>query len=471
MQTLSRDPNNTEAREAITNINIGLTGMDLDGGESPPWCIDLEWWCRTFTDSQKEMEAFDNDLQDQNTKRRIINLNDIINEHINRNHFPAEWKPQPIDVFFQNRQADLESSKQSAVQYATERESIFLYITNLLKSLEDQSSKASHQPQTISKLADEINLVKGLYSSVETSLQSLRDMAEKVKNSQSYNYVKKAQTDHEAALVAAKKVVDECSRVEVWLKTLSDQPRGATSNRLKYPWATMELSDGEVVIGYRKAGNGFQVCVESEEKGRLVRRLQPGVSIGRGVAKEYCETEGSCNMQASSAAFDKVDLSTKDLVDLHFVATQQPKLRNAESKERNPGSYCCVELRGKGICMLTMSRFRRMLGQEQANKRIAQVCEEQHTPTPWGQEPLQIYQKSTTATKGQNMPRQVTGVTEIKNDATSLESRISNLENRLDGNEQGLLNLKQAMEAMMASQFSAMQDLLVSEIGKIQQMS
>ncbi|KAH7459871.1 hypothetical protein FOMA001_g19823 [Fusarium oxysporum f. sp. matthiolae] len=457
MLKLSNDPDDGATKSVIEDINEKIKRTsDNASDRNANWTINVDWWCQTFRDLLHLQSSLMRDLRDPTARNGTTSLRKNIRKYIERSHLPQEWLPFDGEEFLQSCQNDLDRGKNKLDHDMGEMEHICLNITTLLQSLNAQSSNGS-------QISDTIDLVKSQNLIVNELKKKLKDKNDTVRNSQSANEVMEAAQASQNALNMAKQADQECNVARDLLASLPDSSQKSASNAVNYPWATMGLPDGKVVIGYRRSGKGYQVCVEDKVNGRFVRELRAGASIGRGIADEYCKTPGSCNMQESSAQFDKVDLKARDLVKLHFVATQQPKVRNADRRDIAPGSYCCVELGGKRICMLTMTRFRRMMGRDKADEEMVKVCNDQNTPVPWEQQPLATYIKSTATKNTQNKQQIVAGVARISHDTTNLESRISNLEDKLNKFEAGLAPL---VESTIKQAMSTLQDTITAELAK-----
>ncbi|KAJ4027379.1 hypothetical protein NW756_014523 [Fusarium oxysporum] len=459
MINLSKDPGDGAVISVVEEINEKIKNLELSNDasrSSPRWTINVDWWCQTFRDIATQEAILKNDIEDQGAREKIKSLFENTDTYLKRSHLPSEWSYGSAEKFLQNIQRELDDRKKILDGVVVDMESIFHNITTLLQSLNGQSSNES-------QMSDAIDLVRSRNLMVDELKKKLEDTNDRVRNSRSANEVMEAVQASQNALNMAKQADQECNVARDLLASLPDSSQKSASNAVKYPWTTMPLPGGEVVIGYKKSGKGYQVCVEDKVNGRLVRELKAGASIGRGIADEYCKTPGSCNMQESSAQFDKVDLKARDLVKLHFVATQQPKVRNADRRDIAPGSYCCVELSAKRICMLTMTRFRRMMGRDKADEEMVKVCNEQNTPVPWEQQPLATYIKSTATKNTQNKQQIVAGVAGISHDTTNLESRISILEDKLNKLEAGLAPL---VESAIKGAMSTMQDTITAELAK-----
>ncbi|KAM5359526.1 hypothetical protein ACJA88_015108 [Fusarium oxysporum] len=459
MINLSKDPGDGAVISVVEKINEKIENLELSNDasrSSPRWTIDVEWWCQTFSDIAKQEAILKNDIEDQGAREKIKSLMENTTTYLKRSHLPSGWSYGSAEKFLQNIQGELDNHKKILDGVVLDMESIFHDITTLLQSLAGQSLNES-------QMSDAIDLVRSKSLMVDELKKKLEDTNDRFRNSRSANEVMEAVQASQNALSMAKQANQECNVARDLLASLPDSSQKSASNAVNYPWATMGLPDGKVVIGYRRSGKGYQVCVEDKVNGRFVRELRAGASIGRGIADEYCKTPGSCNMQESSAQFDKVDLKARDLVKLHFVATQQPKVRNADRRDIAPGSYCCVELGDKRIYMLTMTRFRRMMGRDKADEEMVKVCNEQNTPVPWEQQPLATYIKSTATKNTQNKQQIVAGVAGISHDTTNLESRISILEDKLNKFEAGLAPL---VESTIKQAMSTLQDTIAAELAK-----
>ncbi|CZR43867.1 uncharacterized protein FPRO_13674 [Fusarium proliferatum ET1] len=457
MISLSGDPGDGAVISVVEEINEQIKKLSNDAsGSGPIWNINVEWWCQTFRDMAEQEAILRNDIEDRGAREKIENLIKNIDTYLKRSHLPSNWSYGSAEKVIRKVQGELDGQKEILEAVVMDMKSMFDDITTLQQRLNDQSPNES-------QMSDVVKLVRSKYSMVGELKKKLEDANDRVRNSRSVNEFVEAVQASQNALKEARQADQECDAARELLASLPDSSQKSASNAVQYPWATMPLSGDKVVIGYKRSGKGYQVCVQDKVNGRLVRELKAGAIIGRGVVDDYCETPGSCNMQKSSAQFDNVDLKARDLVKLHFVATQQPKVRNADRPDIAPGSYCCVELRDRGIFMLTMTRFRRMMGKHKADEEMEQVCNEQNTPVPWEQQPLTTYVKPTATKNTQNKQQIVAGVAGISHDTTNLESRISILENKVNDFQAGL---PQLLESTIKKAMSTFQATFEAELAK-----
>ncbi|KAF5616479.1 hypothetical protein F25303_13496 [Fusarium sp. NRRL 25303] len=461
MISLSGDPGDGAVISVVEEINEQIKKLSNDAsGSGPIWNINVEWWCQTFRNMAEQEAILRNDIEDRGAREKIESLIKNIDTYLKRSHLPSDWSYESAEKVLQKIRGELDAQKKILDVVVMDMKSISDGITTLLQRLNDQSPNES-------KISDAAKLVRSKYSIVDELKKKFGDANDKVRNSRSVIEVAEAVQASKNALNEAKQADEECNVARELLVSLPDPSQKSASNAVQYPWITMPLSGDKVVIGYKRSGKGYQVCVEDKVNGRLVRELKAGASIGRGIVDKYYKTPGSCNMQKSSAQFDEVDLKATDLVKLHFVATQQPKVRNVDRPYLAPGSYCCVELKNHGICMLTMTRFRRMMGKEKADEEMEQVCNEQNAPVPWKQQPLTTYVKSTATKNTQNKQQIVASVTGISHDATNLESRISMVEEKLNKFEAGLSQeLNDSISKAIGSSMITIQNTITAEIEK-----
>lgn len=147
----------------------------------------------------------------------------------------------------------------------------------------------------------------------------------------------------------------------------------------KYDWYTLAYDNTSRIIGWRKVGGfGKQVCIERMEGGRLIRRLAAASTCGAGLktVDNYCNIEGSKDLAKGQNSWSKKDRS--DFVKLHWVTQSVTK-----NSPRDPATYCCVEFSQRGINILTVSNFRRVLSDDEANFEISKVCDRDGIIVPW----------------------------------------------------------------------------------------
>ncbi|KAM7210217.1 hypothetical protein V8F06_014397 [Rhypophila decipiens] len=74
----------------------------------------------------------------------------------------------------------------------------------------------------------------------------------------------------------------------------------------------------------------------------------------------------------------------EDFGELLFVTTTSRK--SIYGNSRNPGADCCVRFLTKGIQMLSVSSFEKVLGPKDAREEIMKVCERDGICAPWAVE-------------------------------------------------------------------------------------
>ncbi|KAM7185723.1 hypothetical protein V8F33_012233 [Rhypophila sp. PSN 637] len=122
----------------------------------------------------------------------------------------------------------------------------------------------------------------------------------------------------------------------------------------------MKTQHGELIISIRRRGIGHQVCVEVEEPdSRMVRTLKSGSEVGLRDTAKYKSMGGYKDLAKGQSDYRK------------------------STYRRNPSADCCVRFLTKGIYMLSVSSFERVLGRKDAREEIMKVCERDGICAPW----------------------------------------------------------------------------------------
>ncbi|KKO97354.1 hypothetical protein THAR02_10546 [Trichoderma harzianum] len=161
-----------------------------------------------------------------------------------------------------------------------------------------------------------------------------------------------------------------------------EQPEG----QMVYPWET--LKDNETtsrIIGVRLAGRGKQVCIETWEDWRWVRRLEGASECGFG-SREVDQYYDLGNSKKLSAEQSKWTFNYREsFIKLHWVTKGRLKQR-IKNTTRCANTYCCVEIKGEGTQILSLSSFRRV--RTDADQLVQEVCRRDDIKCPWDVKPL-----------------------------------------------------------------------------------
>ncbi|KAK2051944.1 hypothetical protein LY76DRAFT_672935 [Colletotrichum caudatum] len=151
---------------------------------------------------------------------------------------------------------------------------------------------------------------------------------------------------------------------------------------IHYPWLTDKADDGSVIIGARKQGGfGKRVCIEREEDGRIIRRLEAASEVGLSRVDTYWNTEGFKNLADGQSEWTYKDRD--DFEELLWVTKSQTKRKNTAAGKKDASADCCVKFTKQGIQILTLSSLRRVLGHGDANNEIEKVCKRDGFRPPW----------------------------------------------------------------------------------------
>ncbi|KZL64977.1 DnaJ domain-containing protein [Colletotrichum tofieldiae] len=165
--------------------------------------------------------------------------------------------------------------------------------------------------------------------------------------------------------------------------TAEDIKPAADEATITYPWTTAKAADGSLIIGVRKWGGfGTQVCIEMQEKdGRIIRRLESASKVGLQKVQKYWETDGFKNLAEGQSQWSYRDRN--DFEELLWVTKSQTKRKNIAANNKDPNADCCVKFHDKGIQILTVTSFNKVLGPSSARAEIEKVCWRDNISPPW----------------------------------------------------------------------------------------
>ncbi|KAM7209418.1 hypothetical protein V8F06_014875, partial [Rhypophila decipiens] len=257
-----------------------------------------------------------------------------------------------------------------------------------------ESSEADKSLEEIKTALDAL-VEKSHYPKSWSLPDNFRDIAQQVKEAAEAE-AEAARKRAEAEVEAAKQKAEaEAAKQKAEVEAEKNKAVGEASSakgqpaaikkgvRVEYPWETMETQHGELIIGIRRRGIGHQVCVEVEEPdGRMVRTLKSGSEVGLRDTAKYKSMGGYKDLAKGQS--DWSFKNREDFGELLFVTTTNRK--SIYGNSRNPGADCCVRFLTKGIHILSVSSFERVLGRKDAREEIMKVCERDGICAPWAVE-------------------------------------------------------------------------------------
>ncbi|KAM7186248.1 hypothetical protein V8F33_011946 [Rhypophila sp. PSN 637] len=185
--------------------------------------------------------------------------------------------------------------------------------------------------------------------------------------------------------------------------------------RVEYPWETMKTQHGELIIGIRRRGIGHQVCVEVEQPdGRIVRTLKSGSEAGLRDTAKYKSIGGHKSIYRNS---------------------------------RNPSADYCMRFLTKGIQILSVLSFEKVLGHKDAREEIIKVCERDGICAPWAVEMI----TEDNDPKGGKWRKKQSKLPSSKANEIEKESRV-------DGLERKLVNMTKKMDSLVQLMAKLLED-------------
>ncbi|KAJ3469834.1 hypothetical protein MRS44_003899 [Fusarium solani] len=447
------EPNNKQAKEDIQIIDDRVRRIEQTllaqtmSDASPVWEFDPDWWYMHMDECAQYQNALRKNYDDEAAKNGLQQLGIIINYRVERHHLPDSLKlgtPEQYTNYLRNEEQEF---KKIAQEKATDAEKHLSTMNDNLSKIPDGSAVEQTLRAQLEQIRDD---AKKLVRGAETAVHESKSAAAEAQSSTCHFDAKLACEKAEGALARVSQMVSSMADLQVQaLALVKDPTQPGVSRPIVYPWHTEKLNDGRRLIGYVRAGTGFQVCVEGEEKGRLIRRIIAGADIGRIVAEDYSKESRSKNMADSAFDLAGRNLGYKDIKDIHWVASATPKVRKDGKRYTSPTAYCCVALCAPdNVSLVTVTRLRKIAGTVQANEIIEKACREQQTPVPWEQ-PYQeiIYSASEEAIAkgGQGAPGTTLAPSRANgqagSDIAAIETRLATLEGEFG-------NLKSDMKPM-----------------------
>lgn len=373
---LQGDPTNEGALQQLRDLNADISTSNNKANEQmgpkddkipvDQWHIPLEFFTPHWKDLLKNYAILVNARDNQEARKVITKATELIDIMIKRNHFPQDWHAPTADEYLgkldQNRKLADEMLTKISASYTT-AEQDFLNMKSKAADLDD------------SKKADVDKAEKHIAPKVASALQA-KETAEKLvkKVYQTWNLeetVKALETMESACTTASEAATAVCVAIAEVSHTVSTKP---SQGHMKYPWPTAQAADGSLIIGVRKMGLfATQACVETqEEDGRVIRRLQSASDTGLLEVEQYKKLEGFKNLAEGQNKWTYKH--REDFVKLHWVTKSQTKLRNTAARNKKPNADCCVEFTNGKIEILTLSSFRKVLGETSAMIKVKEVC-------------------------------------------------------------------------------------------------
>ncbi|KAH7137545.1 hypothetical protein EDB81DRAFT_656351 [Dactylonectria macrodidyma] len=299
-----------------------------------------------------------------------------------------------------------------------------------------------------------------------------------------YGILKSNATDQDARsrISMEKKFIDEIINrnhlPEAWTVLTADEfvaqqsENVSNTTSIDYPWRTGKGMTDSLIVGVRKSGRGTQVCVERQEGGTLIRRLESASEVGLLEVQNYMNTNDFKNLAEGQSLWSHQHRD--DFEELLWVTKSQTMLKNTASRRKDPAADCCVKFRKKGIHILTVSSLSKVLGPTSARRAITRVCERDGFLPPWEAEPVSTYYDKTKLEKNpvkrrEMRDQQALENRDIKEETNSiqhlqdriakletsgegqLQARVEKMEKRFDTMETSMNELKDMFKQLMAT--------------------
>lgn len=226
------------------------------------------------------------------------------------------------------------------------------------------------------------------------------------------------------------------------------------TKQIEYPWPTRTMPDGSVIIGVRKIGRGMQVLIErAEEDGNLIRILEAASRVGFREVKAYDETPNRQNLAEKQSQYSYKDRD--DFKELLWVTKSRGQRQNEAARTKIPAADCCVRFTGtKGIRILTLSSFKKVLGVGDAKTQIKAVCHKDGILPPWDYGYLSSYYNPAEIEKD---PVQRRAIEDSQTEALSSrvgetkDNTIARLQLSMDNMNETMKSLTSLVQKLMAS--------------------
>ena len=169
----------------------------------------------------------------------------------------------------------------------------------------------------------------------------------------------------------------------VTVRVAPSKPPAVIQSQIQYPWPTAKAADGSLIVGVRAHGRfGTQVCLETiEEDGGIIRRLQSASEAGLLEVENYMSTQGHKNLAVGQSGWSSKD--RYDFAELLWVTSSRVQRKNLAAGLKDAAADCCVRFHLKGVNILTMTSFNKVLGRISARAQVMTPCERDGIPVPW----------------------------------------------------------------------------------------
>ncbi|KAL7940064.1 hypothetical protein V8C42DRAFT_338664 [Trichoderma barbatum] len=395
LKNLSMNPIDGKIMKALEKLNNQI----LNGNGGPETKEDLSQWqmpISFFQEHYKKLKSYDvmslTDGEYKNVVEKKKIVRDLITVMVEQNHFPNTWKS--INQEYEKKDDEIDTPMEYfGTTPAPRVMDIHKEVTHVLKELwvDPHNEMLHNQLVDLNTQLITCGNVKGaathsaLFNSFPVWYQGLEEINKIPPTDPKY----KSSIDRKVGIYGGieRRIVDNNFPI-AW----GSIHKGSTLDQINYPWYTIPVGDtGSRIIGVRKVGRGKQVCIEMKEGQRWIRRLEAASEneIGTQGAQEYLAHENSKKLSDGQSEWTKEE--KESFLKLHWVTRSQIKRRNKAASWRDPVAYCCVELKGKGITIITATSFRGLRGKLAANTEIEEVCRQDQIAPPWEAKPLGHY--------------------------------------------------------------------------------
>ena len=208
----------------------------------------------------------------------------------------------------------------------------------------------------------------------------------------------------------------------------------------------MRTEDGDLIVGLRQRGKiGHQVCLEVKNaNGRLVRKLLAGGEVGLLDVARYKNLAGYKNLAEGQAQWTYKD--REDFEELLFVT--ESKRKSLYGNSRDPNADCCVKFHSKGIQILTVSSFMRVLGNKSAKSKIEKACARDGILPPWEAELITEANDPRREKRRRNQGRRSVN---DAGEAQGTNNKVMDLENRLSEMTKQMAQMAQLLKNFQAT--------------------
>lgn len=448
------------ARNVLETINTQIrTANKSEEISELEWLIPINEFVPHYSEVNTNYGILKNDPTNQDARGRVTTEKEFIDRLINRKHLPKSWSVLSADDYLagQSGNKNMEDIAREALRVSDEVTKIHDVVNAQLETIKEAKEG----------LAELDGVTKAKYQNAEEvimeELGKLRATADAAKVAFGKVALAKSPSEAtvalEAVLKAHKTATDSNERSTAAMKTV-ENVSGTPITSIQYPWRTGKGTSGSLIVGVRRSGRGTQVCVERQEGGTLIRRLESASEVGLLEVQKYMSTNDFKNLAEGQSLWS--NQHRDDFEELLWVTKSQTMLKNTASRRKDPAADCCVKFRENGIHILTITSLSRVLGPTSARSAIAKACERDGFLSPWEAEPVSTYNDKAKLEKDPAKRREMRDKQALENhDIKGAANNIQHLQDRIEKMETSGTEQLQARVEKMEKRFDTMETSMI----------